>query len=83
MITDIQKASGEKGEEIYETTRPIGGLKGFDSLTSVILTAHCFEKFGISSDENIVSLCIGENKSGNPCALTVGEIADRILALTA
>jgi len=81
IIEEIQRESGEDSEEISETTRPIGGLSGFDSLTGVILTVHCFEKFGIKNDENRVSLCEGINKSGHPCALSVGEIADRILTL--
>ena len=81
ILKEIQKASGEDGDEINETTRPIGGLSGFDSLTGVILTAQCFATFGIENNEKVISLCEG-TKSGHPCALTVGEIADRILTLT-
>ena len=81
LLKELQKESGEEADEIYETTRPIGGLSGFDSLTGVILTVHCFEKFGIKNDGHIISLCEGTNKNGHPCALSVGEIADRILTL--
>ncbi|MDA8163048.1 MAG: hypothetical protein M0022_09140 [Desulfobacteraceae bacterium] len=81
MLKEIQKERGEEGEEIHEKTRPIGGLRGFDSLTSVILTAQCFEKFKIKDNVNVESLCIGKNEKGYPCTLTVGEITDRILIL--
>lgn len=82
ILKEIQNESGEDVDEIIETTRPIGGLPGFDSLTGVILTVYCFSTFGIEDNGKIISICEGTNRSGHPCALTVGEIADRILTLT-
>jgi len=82
ILKEIQRESGEDVDEINETTRPIGGLRGFDSLTGVILTVHCFATFGIEDNGKVISLCEGTNRSGHPCALTVGEIADRIVTLT-
>lgn len=81
ILKEYQKEVGEEADEIYETTCPIGGLAYFDSLTGVTATVHCCERFGIESDEKVVSLFEGMNKRGYPCALTVGQIADSILNL--
>jgi hypothetical protein len=46
-----------------------------------VLTVRCIEKFEIKDDGKLVSLFEGK-KNGIPFALTVGEIADRIVSLT-
>jgi hypothetical protein len=81
-IREIVEAMGEQVSDITESTKPIGGIGQFDSLTGVTLTAVCFDKYGIGDNvgTNIVNICVGE-EHGVACALTVGEIANRILDL--
>jgi hypothetical protein len=62
-------------EQINERTRPIGDLRDFDSLTSVMVTVHCLVTLGIEDIPSSPSLFI--TKRGD--ALTVGEVADRII----
>lgn len=81
ILMEIQSDAGEEVELIEETTRPIGGVKCFDSLRGVHATVRCFEEFQIE-DNKAVSLFEGKNQYGFPCALTVAEIADKILAMT-
>lgn len=82
MLRESQEDVGEEADDINEMTRPIGELRSFDSLTGVMVTARCYEKFGIETNVKGISLFVGENKRGCPYALTVGEIADRIITLT-
>jgi len=81
LLVEIQNEVGEEIEQIKEATRPIGGIGCFDSLRGVVLTVRCIEKFEIKDDGKLVSLFEGK-KNGIPFALTVGEIADRIVSLT-
>lgn len=62
-------------EQINESTRPIGDLRDFDSLTSVMVTVHCLVTLGIKDLPSSSSLFI--TRRGD--ALTVGEVADRII----
>jgi hypothetical protein len=80
ILQGIQDDAGEDVEAIIETTCPIGGMKGFDSLRGVCATVKCVEEFNLE-DDKIVSLFEGK-KNGIPCALTVAEIADKIKAMT-
>jgi len=82
ILMEYQDARKEEVGELNESTRPIGDLRSFDSLTGVMVTLHCYEKFHIESDIKGISLFVGKNQQGLPCALTVGEIADNIIALT-
>jgi hypothetical protein len=82
ILREYQDNIGEEVDELNESTRPIGDLRSFDSLTGVMATVHCYEKFHIESDIKGISLFVGKNQRGLPCALTVGEIADRIITLT-
>lgn len=81
ILQELQALLGEEAEEIGELTKPIGGLKKFDSLTGVEATEICLERFEIDDNKKIMSLFVGEDKNGRPYALTVGEITDRIVKL--
>lgn len=80
ILKEIQAEVSEGGEveEIDINTRPIGGLRHFDSLLGELVTVRCFAQFDIKDDGKTISLLTP--KKGDE-ALTVGEIADRILAL--
>ena len=82
LLMEIQGQVCEDGEveEIDITTRPIGGMKNFDSLLGEYATVRCFKKFEIKDDGSTLSL-LANKKDG--VALTVGEIADRIISLKA
>lgn len=82
ILMEIQGQISEDGEmeAIDISTRPIGGLKHFDSLLGELVTVRCFEKFDIKDDGKTLSL-LANKKDGE--ALTVGEIADRIITLKA
>jgi len=81
ILQELQASLGEEAEEIDDMTKPIGGLRKFDSLTGVEATVICLERFEIDDSKKIMSLFVGEDKEGRPYALTVGEIADRIMKL--
>lgn len=81
ILKEIQADAGENVDNIDESTRPIGGIKCFDSLRGVCATVVCMEKFNIAEDNKIMSLFEGKC-NGIPFALTVGEIADKIMAMT-
>ena len=81
ILKENQKEIGEEAPDISEKTRPVGDLVKFDSLTGVALTVTCCKIFEISDVHKIESLFVGENDKGFPCALNVGQIADRILTL--
>jgi len=74
-----QYAIQEEAVTVLESTKPIGDLKDFDSLTSVCVTARCFESLGVPSDDPMQVPSLFIDSSGS--ALTVGEIVDRILEL--
>jgi len=79
ILMELQSEAGDDAEIINESTRPIGGIKCFDSLRGVCATVKCLEEFNID-EEKIVSLFEGKHNE-IPCALTVGEVADKILAM--
>ena len=79
IFMELQSEAGDDAEIIDESTRPIGGIKCFDSLRGVCATVKCLEEFNID-EEKIVSLFEGKHNE-IPCALTVGEVADKILAM--
>lgn len=82
ILKEIQAEVSDEVEEIDIFTRPIGGMRVFDSLMGAVVTARCFEKFEIQDDGKTVSL-FEKKKAGELQALTVGEIADQILTLKA
>ena len=75
-LREAQEDIVEEPESIGEGTRPIGDLKDFDSITSVQVTVHCLAALDIAPTA-FPSLFIGRQNN----ALTVGEVADRIMRL--
>ncbi|WP_054697650.1 hypothetical protein [Geotalea toluenoxydans] len=70
ILHEVQTEAGEiveMAEEIKEATRPIGGIGFFDSLTGVIVTVRCIEKFELKDDGKLISLFQGK-KNGFPYA---------------
>ena len=76
-LREAQQDVVEAPEPIDESTRPIGDLQNFDSLTSVQVTVHCLAALDIKDPLSFPSLFIGSHKN----ALTVGDVADRIMRL--
>ncbi|HPS54162.1 MAG TPA: hypothetical protein PLP05_01055 [Sedimentisphaerales bacterium] len=74
-LEEIQDFSNEEKVRITETTKPIGGIPGFDSMNGVEFAAMIDEVVHIGEVGN---LCV--SKDGTR-ALTVSEIADRILEI--
>lgn len=81
ILKEVLSLLGEEVEEIEETVRPIGGFAKFDSLVGVEVTGECLERFDLDETTKIVSLFEGNDKHGRPYALTVGQIADKIVKL--
>jgi len=80
LVNALQEAQQDivnEPEPIDEGTRPIGDLENFDSLTSVQVTVHCLAALDIGLTLSFPSLFIGRQNN----ALTVGEVADRIMRL--
>lgn len=76
-LREAQVDLQEEVTEIDEKTLPIGGLKYFDSLTSVMVTIHCLDSLGYTDPLDFPSLFI--EKKGK--VLTVGEVVDRIIEI--
>ena len=76
-LREAQQDLSEELETIDEGTRPIGDLKAFDSLASVQVAVHCLDALDIGLTLSFPSLFIGRQNN----ALTVGEVADRIMKL--
>jgi hypothetical protein len=76
-LKDAQEDFPDETIEIGETTYPIGELKYFDSLTSVMVTVDCLSSLGCGDKLDFPTLFI--DKKGN--ALTVGDVVDQILIL--
>ena len=75
-VTEIQEISDREKVLISDNTIPIGGLPEFDSMNGVELAAMIDEDLSIGDVGNLCASKDGER------ALTVGEIADRILEIT-
>ena len=75
-VSEIQELSGRELVKVDKKTIPIGGVPGFDSLNGVELAAMVDDVTGIG---DVGNLCA--SKDGTR-ALSVGEIADRIVELT-
>ena len=74
-LTEIQEISDRKRIPISDNTIPIGELPEFDSMNGVEFAAMIDEVLSIG---DVGNLCA--SKDGKR-ALTVGEIADRILEI--
>lgn len=83
ILKEVVAALGEEVDEIDEMIRPIGGLRMFDSVVGVEVTAECIERFDLGEPTAVISLFEGKDKYGRPCALTVGQITDKIVKLQA
>lgn len=79
VLRDVQTLSGRPWTDLDPTATPIGGLDGFDSLSSVEATVMVEEKLGCG-DLKVSSLFISEDGTR---ALSVKEIAKRISELLA
>ena len=82
LLSAVKEAAIDFAEDdalIGEDTVPIGDLPEFDSLTSVEITVHCLLELGFDESEfpSAPTLFISKKKE----ALTVGQVADRILKL--
>jgi acyl carrier protein len=78
-LIGIQQNIVDEPERISEETVPIGDLYNFDSLASVEATVNVLVILGFEFDEfpSYPSLFISKQQK----ALTVGQVADRILRL--
>jgi len=74
-LTEIQTISDREKAAISEDTVPIGDLAEFDSMNGVEFASMIDEVFNIG---DVGNLCA--SKDGKK-AITVGEIADRILEI--
>lgn len=79
VLQEIQQYIVDEPERVSEDTVPIGDLSDFDSLASVEATVDVLVALGFEVDEfpSYPSLFISRQQR----ALTVGQIADRILRL--
>ncbi len=76
LLLEIQDISGREKISINEETVPIGDLLGFDSLSGVEFAAMVDAEVNIG---DVGNLCASQDGTR---ALSVGEIADRILEAT-
>lgn len=88
LLEELQKDIGDESCTINLETRPLLEIKHFDSLAAISFSLSCAARFGI--DENKIfgekemanGLFTKVNKAGkNVEALTVSEVADRIISL--
>ena len=79
VLHEIQAVIVHQPERITEDTVPIGDLYDFDSLTSVEVTVDVLVTLGFKESEfpSYPSVFISRQQK----ALTVGQVADRILRL--
>ena len=75
-VVRIQEESGRSSAGIGVTTRPVGGVEGFDSLSGVEATVMLSESLGVFLPENYNPFV---SKDGTR-ALSVSEIADSLSA---
>lgn len=76
-LQQSQKNVVEEPELIDEQTKPIGDLFDFDSLTSVEVTVNVLVMLGFEEFPSFPTLFIDNHQE----ALTLGQVADRILKL--
>ena len=76
-LQEAQRDITDELEEINESTRPIGDLQSFDSLTSVDVTLQCLDDLGYPDHPGFPTLFINKDRE----ALTVGEVAEKIMKL--
>ena len=75
-VSEIQELSGRELVKVDKKTIPIGGVPGFDSLNGVELAAMVDDATGIG---DVGNLCASQDGTR---ALSIEEIADRVIELT-
>ena len=76
IVLEIQEISGRKTIRVTKETVPIGGIPGFDSLNGVELASMVDAEINVGAVGNLCASQDGKR------ALSVGEIANRILEIT-
>ena len=77
VLQEIQQTIVDEPETISEETVPIGDLLEFDSLASVEATVNAFDTLKLEPSLSCPSLFISKDSQ----ALTLGQVADRILKM--
>ena len=75
-VVQVQDVSGRPRAGIGVSTRPVGGVEGFDSYSAVEATVMLSESLGIDLPQDSNPFISKDEKR----ALTVGEIADTLSA---
>ena len=75
-VARVQEVSGRSSAGIGASTRPVGGVEGFDSLSGVEATVMLSESLGVDLPEEYNPFISSDGKR----ALSVGEIADTLSA---
>ena len=75
-VAHVQEVSGRSSAVIGASTRPVGGVEGFDSLSGVEATVMLSESLGVDLPEEYNPFISSDGKR----ALSVGEIADTLSA---
>ncbi|HUL51864.1 MAG TPA: hypothetical protein VLT83_00510 [Opitutaceae bacterium] len=78
VIEELQRASGRACGELTGSTKPIGDLEGFDSLSAIEATIAIEAALGqgLGTDNVLVA-----EISGRKRALTIAQVAERIVKL--
>ena len=77
-VAHVQDVSGRSSAGIGASTRPVGGVEGFDSLSGVEATVMLSESLGVALPEDYNPFISSDGKR----ALSVGEIADTLSTYT-
>ena len=75
-VAHVQEVSGRSSAGIGPSTRPVGGVDGFDSLSGVEATVMLSESLGVDLPDNYNPFISSDGSR----ALSVGEIADNLSA---
>ena len=73
-LAHVQEVSGRSSAGIGASTRPVGGVEGFDSLSGVEATVMLTESLGVDLPEDYNPFISNDGKR----ALSVSEIADNL-----
>lgn len=73
-VAHVQEVSGRSSVGIGATTRPVGGVEGFDSLSGVEATVMLSESLGVDLPDDYNPFISRNGKR----ALTIDEIADNL-----
>ena len=73
-VVEVQEVSGRSSVGIGVSTRPVGGVEGFDSLSGVEATVMLSESLGVDLPDNYNPFISNDGKQ----ALSVGEIAETL-----